>query len=177
MEKTKTFEVLVTQLNRFSRKFIVEATSPLSAKVAVREMITNQPVDARKGTFDGNELIMRVREGSKVEQSPASWFEPTVLEIDLKNSERLDVTPTEIAVQIAFGTVMRRLRNRMRLSQRDLGLLVDLRQPTIGVLERGETGVRLFNFIKIAIALDKSPDDFIRIVANEYVHTNTSSPG
>ncbi len=55
-------------------------------------------------------------------------------------------------------------------------VFVDLRQPTIGVLERGETGVRLYNFIKIAISLGKAPDDFIRIVANEYERMNQSGP-
>ncbi|MBS1977883.1 MAG: helix-turn-helix transcriptional regulator [Bacteroidetes bacterium] len=177
MENTKKFEVLVTQLNRFSRKFVVEATSPLVARAAVKEMITTQPVDARKGTFDGGELIMRVREESQAEDAPKSWFAPAVVEIDLQDNERLNVTPTEVAVQKAFGTVMRRLRERLKLSQRQFSHLVYLRQPTIGVLERGETGVRLFNFIKIAVALDKAPDDLLRIVANEYEKMNQVNQG
>jgi hypothetical protein len=175
MENTKKFEVLVTQLNRFSRKFVVDATSPLAAKAAVKEMITTQPVDARKGTFDGPELIIRVKEESQAEDAPKSWFDPTVLEVDLQDSERLNVTPTEVVVQKAFGTVMRRLRERLKLSQRQFSYLVDLRQPTIGVLERGETGIRLFNFIKIAVALDKAPDDLLRIVANEYEKMNNKA--
>lgn len=177
METTKKFEVLVTQLNRFSRKFVVEATSQLAARAAVMELITVQPVDARKGTYDGGELIMRVKEESQAQEPPKSWFRPTVLEIDLKDSERLNVTPTEIAVQKAFGIVIRRLRNRMKLSQRQFSSLVDLRQPTIGVLERGETGIRLFNFIKIASALNKAPDDLLRIVANEYEKMNQTNSG
>jgi DNA-binding XRE family transcriptional regulator len=176
MEKRKKFEVLVTQLNRFSRKFVVEATNPLAAKTAVKEMIAIQPMDARKGTYDGNELIMRVKEEAQAEDAPSTWFEPTILEVDLQESERLDVTPTELVVQKAFGIVMRRLRERLRLSQRELSHIVDLMQPTIGVLERGETGVRLYNFIKIAISLGKAPDDFIRIVANEYERMNQDGP-
>src|ERR1044071_6252929 len=177
MEKRKKFEVLVTQLNRFSRKFVVEATTPLAAKAAVKEMIAVQPMDARKGAYDGYELIMRTKEEAQAEDAPLTWFEPTILEVDLQESERLDVTPTELIVQKAFGTVMRRLRDRMRLSQREFSHIVDLRQPTIGVLERGETGVRLYNFIKIAIALGKAPDDFIRLVANEYEKMNQGGPG
>jgi DNA-binding XRE family transcriptional regulator len=120
---------------------------------------------------------MRVKEESHAEESPRSWFAPTILEIDLQDSERLNVTPTEIVVQKAFGMVVRRLRERLKLTQREFSRLVDLRQPTIGVLERGETGIRLFNFIKIAVALNKAPDDLLRIVANEYEKMNQASQG
>jgi DNA-binding XRE family transcriptional regulator len=140
-------------------------------------MIAVQPMDARKGAYDGYELIMRTKEEAQAEEAPLTWFEPTILEVDLQASGRLDVAPTELIVQKAFGIVMRRLRDRLRLSQREFSHIVDLRQPTIGVLERGETGVRLYNFIKIAIALGKAPDDFIRIVANEYEKMNQSGPG
>src|ERR1044071_1489917 len=84
MEKRKKFEVLVTQLNRFSRKFVVEATNQLTAKAAVKEMIAAQPMEARKGTYDGNELIMRVKEEAQAEDAPSTWFEPTILEVDLE---------------------------------------------------------------------------------------------
>jgi len=61
MEKRKKFEVLVTQLNRFSRKFVVDAANPLAGKATVKGMIAAQPMDARKGTYAGNELIMSKR--------------------------------------------------------------------------------------------------------------------
>lgn len=109
MEKRKKFEVLVTQLNRFSRKFVVEATNPLAAKADVKEMIAAQPMEARKGTYGGNEVIMRVKEEAQAEDVPSTWFEPTIEEVDLQESERLGVTPTELVVQKAFGIVMRRL--------------------------------------------------------------------
>ena len=111
--------MLVTQLYRFSRKFVVDATSPLSAKAAVKEMIAVQPMDALKGAYDGYELIMRTKEEAQAEDATSTWFEPTILEVDLDASERFDVTPTELIVQKAFGTVMRRLRDRLRLSQRE----------------------------------------------------------
>src|ERR1051325_11235653 len=88
MEKRKKFEVLVTQLNRFSRKFVVEATNPLAAKAAVKEMIAVQPMDARKGAYDGYELIMRTKEEAHAEDAPLTWFEPTILEVDLQKSEK-----------------------------------------------------------------------------------------
>ena len=53
----------------------------------------------------------------------------------------------------AFGTAVRNLRLRLRLSQEQLATRADLHRTYIGSVERGERNVSLNNIHAIAIAL------------------------
>jgi hypothetical protein len=164
----KKFEVVVTQFNCFSKSFIVETSTPNQAEELIRDKVNALPIDQRKGTYDGSDLVFTIKENPKAEWGPKIWFEPTGLAITVHKTVRTDITPTEIALQKSFGVVVKRLRESMRLSQREFADLADLNQPLIGVYERGETGIRLYNFIRMAAALGKAPDDLMRAVGCEY---------
>lgn len=164
----RKFEVVVTQFNCFSKKFVVKSTSERGAQEIVRDMVNDHPVDARKGTYDGTDLVLVARENPQAEQVPKKWFEPTGLAICTQKTMREVVTPTEMVLQKSMGNVLKRLRENMKLSQREFAIKANLTQPLIGVYERGETGIRLYNFITLAATLGKHPDDFIRAVGIEY---------
>jgi hypothetical protein len=167
MKEIKTFTLLVKHFNLYSRKFIIGAGSEVMAKQRVRELISVHPLDQRRGTYDGTHVILSVTQKSEFD-SRLSW---SANAIDTLSSDGIGedcVVPGERIVQIAFGSVMKRVREDIKIPRVELAAKVDLQLPTIGVLERGETGVRLFNFLKIAQALGKSPDDLLRLVVEEY---------
>jgi DNA-binding XRE family transcriptional regulator len=165
-----SFTVFVKHLNQYSRKFIVTAKSEYFARQMVRELVSVHPLDQRRGTFDGTRVTINVNQLPDIE---AEVFWITAAEESIIDS--FDTMPTERVLQIAFGSTMRNLREHLEVSQRELAIQVGLRQPTIGVLERGETGVRLYNFVRIAHALGKNPDDLLRVVAEEYERLGSES--
>jgi len=134
----------------------------------IREMISDLPLDQRHGTFDGTRLTLSVNKLPDYE-SQLLWLTEAE-EFAVASTNTIQELPKERILQIAAGSVMRGLRQHLQLSQREFAINAGLRQPTVGVLERGETGMRLFNFLKIAYALGKNPDDLLRIVAEEYDH-------
>jgi DNA-binding XRE family transcriptional regulator len=172
MKEDKTFTLLVKHFNLYSRKFTVVAGSEIMAKQRVRELISVHPIDQRRGTYDGTHLILGAAQKCDLDFPllPANA-------IDALNSQcagKECVVPGERIVQIAFGSVMKRVREHLQIPRGELAAKVDLQLPAIGVLERGETGVRLFNFLKIAQALGKSPDDLLRLVVEEYERMDSS---
>jgi hypothetical protein len=173
IRQRKTFTVVVKHLNQYSRKFTVNAKSEYFARQIVREIVSTQPLDQRNGTFDGTRLTLSVNRLPDFE-AELLWL----TEAEEKAAATTDLIqpfPKERLVQIAVGSVMKGLRNHLQLSQRELAIHSQMRQPTIGVLERGETGIRLFNFLKVAHALGRNPDDMLRIVAEEYERLSQAS--
>lgn len=61
----------------------------------------------------------------------------------------------------AFGQVIRRRREAMRISQEELAHLADLHRTYIGLLERGLRSPALGAIFSIARALDVSPAKLI----------------
>ena len=53
-----------------------------------------------------------------------------------------------------FGTVIRKRRHGMRLSQEELAGCCCLHRTYIGSVERGERNISLENIVKLAVALD-----------------------
>ena len=53
-----------------------------------------------------------------------------------------------------FGERLRLLRKERNLSQEKLGMKSELHRTYIGMIERGEKNITLFNLQKLAIALD-----------------------
>lgn len=161
----KTYTVFVKHLNQYSRKFIVTAKSEYYAKQFVREMISNLPLDQRSGTFDGTRLTLSVNKLPDFE-AELLWLTETE-EYVAASTDEVQALLTPRILQIATGSVARELRRNLDVSQRQFAIHAGLRQPTVGVLERGETGVRLYNFLRISHALGKNPDDLLRIVMEE----------
>jgi DNA-binding XRE family transcriptional regulator len=168
-----TYTVFVRHLNQYSRKFIVTAKSEYFARQMIREMISALPLDQRHGTFDGTRLTLNVNKLPDYE-SELLWLTEAE-EFAVASTDTIQPLPTERILQIAAGSVMKGLRQHLQLSQREFAINAGLRQPTVGVLERGETGMRLYNFLKIAYALGKNPDDLLRIVSEEYDHLASAS--
>lgn len=168
-----TYTVFVKHLNQYSRKFIVTAKSEYFARQMVREIVSTHPLDQRRGTFDGTRVTINVNQLPDFEKE-VFWL-TAAEEPVLETIGAIQAMPTERLLQIAFGSTMRSLRQHLDVSQRKLAIDVGLRQPTIGVLERGETGVRLYNFLRIAYALGKNPDDMLRVVAEEYERLASAS--
>ena len=176
--KTKprtTYIVFVRHLNQYSRKFIVTAKSEYFARQMIREMISELPLDQRHGTFDGTRLTLSVNRLPDYE-SQLLWLTEAE-EFSVAGTDAIQPLPTPRILQIAVGSVMKGLRQHLQLSQREFAINAGLKQPTVGVLERGETGMRLYNFLKIAHALGKNPDDMLRIVAEEYDRLLSASRG
>lgn len=162
----KTFTVVVKHLNQYSRKFIVNAKSEYFARQTVREIVSVQPLDQRIGTFDGTRLTLSVNKLPDYE-AELMWLTEAEEHV-AATTDAIQPLPTERMLQIAVGSVMRGLREHLSVSQRELAIDSGMRQPTIGVLERGETGMRLYNFLRIAHALGRNPDDMMRICVEEY---------
>lgn len=69
------------------------------------------------------------------------------------------MTPEE-----AFGTVLRRLRNELGVSQEQLAFMCDLDRTFISMLERGVRQPSLASIIAISKALNTPPSEVIREV-------------
>lgn len=68
---------------------------------------------------------------------------------------------------IAFGKVLRRLRENAGLTQEQLGFEADLRRTYVSILELGQQQPSLTTIIKLAHALNCSPGNLIDEVIEE----------
>ena len=65
---------------------------------------------------------------------------------------------------IAFGKVLRQLRQDKRLTQEQLGFDADLRRTYVSILELGQQQPSLTTIIKLAKALNMSASQLIDLV-------------
>ena len=68
---------------------------------------------------------------------------------------------------VAFGRVLRRLRNAAGLTQEQLGFDADLRRTYISTLELGQQEPSLGTILKLAKALKHSAQDVLGLVEAE----------
>lgn len=72
---------------------------------------------------------------------------------------------------IAFGKVLRRLREEAGLTQEQLGFEADLRRTYVSILELGQQQPSLTTILKIAQALNCSPGSLLDMVSGEISQT------
>lgn len=68
---------------------------------------------------------------------------------------------------IAFGKVLRRLREAAGLTQEQFGFEADLRRTYVSILELGQQQPSLTSILKIAQALNCSPGSLLDMVSEE----------
>lgn len=68
---------------------------------------------------------------------------------------------------IAFGKVLRRLRQEAGLTQEQLGFEADLRRTYVSILELGQQQPSLATILRIAAALKLSAKDLVGLVEEE----------
>ena len=68
---------------------------------------------------------------------------------------------------VAFGKVLRRLRNEAGLTQEALGFEADLRRTYISILELGQQQPTLTTILKLAKPLKHSAQDIVGLVEAE----------
>ena len=68
---------------------------------------------------------------------------------------------------VAFGTVLRRLRQEASLTQEELGFEADLRRTYVSVLELGQQQPSLSTILKLSRALKRSASEIIGLVESE----------
>lgn len=68
---------------------------------------------------------------------------------------------------IAFGKVLRRLREAAGLTQEQFGFEADLRRTYVSILELGQQQPSLKTILKIAKALNCSPGSLLDMVSEE----------
>lgn len=71
-----------------------------------------------------------------------------------------------MSVKVAFGRVLRQLRQESGLTQEQLGLEADLQRKYISQLELGEKEPSLTTVFKLANALEIKPGKLITLVDN-----------
>lgn len=72
---------------------------------------------------------------------------------------------------IAFGKVLRRLREEAGLTQEQFGFEADLRRTYVSILELGQQQPSLTTILKIAQALNCSPGSLLDMVSVEISQT------
>ncbi len=68
---------------------------------------------------------------------------------------------------VAFGRVLRRLRNEAGLTQEELGFEADLRRTYISILELGQQQPTLTTILKLAKPLRTSAHEMVGLVEEE----------
>lgn len=68
---------------------------------------------------------------------------------------------------VAFGVVLRKLRQEASLTQEELGFEADLRRTYVSVLELGQQQPSLTTILKLSRALGRSASDVIAQVEAE----------
>lgn len=68
---------------------------------------------------------------------------------------------------VAFGRVLRRLRNEAGLTQETLGFEADLRRTYISILELGQQQPTLTTILKLAKPLKHSAQEIVGLVEKE----------
>ena len=61
---------------------------------------------------------------------------------------------TKITSRESLGYILRSVRKKKGLSQTDAGKSVGIDQPTLSVIERGETNIRIDTLFRLLAALD-----------------------
>lgn len=64
-----------------------------------------------------------------------------------------------------FATNLRKARQKMGISQEELGYMCDLHRTEISLLERGGREPRMGTIVKLAGSLDTTPDELCEGVA------------
>lgn len=79
-----------------------------------------------------------------------------------------DTMNTQLSKQFAksLGIAIRNRRLELELSQETLADKADLHRTYIGMVERGERNITIFNLLKIATALDISLSDLLSFQGN-----------
>ncbi|ANT64110.1 MULTISPECIES: helix-turn-helix domain-containing protein [Prosthecochloris] len=67
---------------------------------------------------------------------------------------------------IRLGRILRKARTSKGLSQEKLAELAGLHRTYIGMVERGEKNISLINYVRISLALDTPPQEFIAELYN-----------
>ena len=75
---------------------------------------------------------------------------------------------------VAFGRVLRRLRQRKGWTQEELGLEADLRRTFISVLELGQQQPTLTTILKLSSVLEIKPGRVLDLVDKELTASTTS---
>jgi transcriptional regulator with XRE-family HTH domain len=70
---------------------------------------------------------------------------------------------------VAFGLVIRGLRQKAGLSQEQLGFEAELRRTYVSILELGQQQPSLTTIIKLARALKLTASELLRLVEEELV--------
>lgn len=68
---------------------------------------------------------------------------------------------------IAFGRVLRRLRESAGLTQEQVGFEAELRRTYVSILELGQQQPSLTTILKLAQALNRSPGSLLDLVSEE----------
>ena len=68
---------------------------------------------------------------------------------------------------IAFGRVLRRLREDAGLTQEQIGFEAELRRTYVSILELGQQQPSLTTILKLAQALNRSPGSLLDLVSEE----------
>jgi transcriptional regulator with XRE-family HTH domain len=68
---------------------------------------------------------------------------------------------------LAFGVVLRRLRNGVGLTQEQLGFEADIRRTFVSLLELGQQQPTLTTIFKLSIALRTPPSLILKMVEDE----------
>ena len=69
---------------------------------------------------------------------------------------------------LLLGKTIRVLREKLNLSQEELGFRAELHRTYIGMIERGEKNISILNLQKIADALGVKLQDIIKLTEDEY---------
>jgi transcriptional regulator with XRE-family HTH domain len=72
---------------------------------------------------------------------------------------------------IAFGRVLRRLREEAGLTQEQLGFEAELRRTYVSILELGQQQPSLTTILKVAQALKCSPGSLLDMVSDDISQT------
>lgn len=76
---------------------------------------------------------------------------------------------------LAFGVVLRRLRNGVGLTQEQLGFEADIRRTFVSLLELGQQQPTLTTIFKLARALRTPPSLILKMVEDELNLTNVTN--
>jgi transcriptional regulator with XRE-family HTH domain len=73
---------------------------------------------------------------------------------------------------VAFGRVLRQIRQEAGLTQEGLGFEAELRRTYVSILELGQQQPSLTTILKLAKALNKTGSEFIGMVETEMTSKN-----
>lgn len=74
----------------------------------------------------------------------------------------MSIKPNECPLVAVFAANVRRRRLELNLSQEELGERAGVHRTYVGMLERGEKNVTIYNIERIALALDTEPSSLLK---------------